>query len=77
MLSGEKDTEFEKRSYLLYSSFVSHLICFLLDPGSSGEELVNLLLLFVVLCKRQSTSFLFSVSLPVRETFILVFRVDG
>ena len=26
-LSGEKDTEFEKRSYLLRSSFVSHFPC--------------------------------------------------
>ena len=58
MLSGEKDTEFEKRSYLLYSSFVSHLIYFFLDLGSSGEEPVNLLLLFVVPCKQQGTSVL-------------------
>ena len=58
MLSGEKDTEFEKRSYLSGIVALSAVLVIFLDLGSSGEEPVNLLLLFVVPCKQQGTSVL-------------------
>ena len=63
MLSGEKDTEFEKRSYLSGIVVFSAILFTFLDLGSTGEELVNLLLI-VVPCKQQGTP-------------ILVFRVYG
>ena len=72
----------EKRSFLVYF--------FLLDLGSAGEEKLSGLFIplgpgvgwrrafygLIVIVYKLSILFLFSV-LTVRETFILVFRVDG
>ncbi len=63
MLSGEKDTEFEKRNYLSGIVVLSAILFIFLDLGSTGEEPVNLLLI-VVPCKQQGTP-------------VLVFRTYG
>ena len=63
MLSGEKDTEFEKRNYLSGIVVLSAILFIFLDLGSTGEEPVNLLL-FVGPCKQQGTP-------------VLVFRAYG
>ena len=62
-LSGEKDTELEKRNYLSGIVVFSAIYSFFLDLGSTGEEPVNLSLI-VVPCKQQGTP-------------VLVFRVYG
>ena len=65
-LSGEKDTEFEKRSYLLYSSFVSRLSIFSSWARGRLEKSLQACcysqqaLCYLVPCKQQGAPFLFT-----------------